>query len=227
VPERFRSFDEAWRWFDGGGALVSAADSVEELTRGRAQLLAFIVPVDDAAVVGAAHALQDALADLDAVAPQPDELLHVTLRLVGFQVIAKRNPDELLPGEVDAIAADAARAFRDVRPAEVSVGAPNVFPDSLILEVGDAGALAAMRARVEEAVLRPPDEAPYLPHITVGAFRDPAVAAALHPRLAALRRPAPPLPMRVRRIELVRAWFTGLEAEPPELDVVRSYALRG
>ena len=227
MPERFRSFDDAWRWFEAGGAIVDAATSRDDLTAGRAQLIAFIIPVDDQAIIDLAHDVQDALAGLDGIEPQPDELLHITLRLVGFQVIAKRNADEVLPREVDAIAAAVAAALRGVAPFDARVGPPGAFPDALVLEVHDDGALASLRSRVEGAASLPGDPSPYLPHITIGAFRDASAAEALRARLGELRRAASPLPMRVRRVELVRAWFTGLDAEPPELDVVRSYALRG
>lgn len=223
---RFATFDKASAWFEGGGELIAAAESAEALTRGRAQLLAFIVPVEAPAALDAVDALHDVVADLPGVQRQPDELLHITVRVAGFQVIAKRFEDELLPREVDGIAAAATKTLRASAPFRVTLGPGNVFPDALILEVHDGGELAALRERIASAARLAAETEPYLPHVTVATFRDASIAPALRERLAELRALAQ-VEMPVGRVDFVRAWFTGLEAEPPELDVVRSYVLRG
>lgn len=233
MPPRFSSFDEAWQWFEAGGDLVSLAQQRSEMLAGRAQVLFFHVRMLDEAVWDAAQDVLDALGDIaDPAALQamdPDHL-HVSILPVGFQVIAKRRDDELLPREVDAIARRASKIVKRVKRGRVRVGPVNVFPDALILEVrDDDGTLAALRqALISELGREDPgaDVMPFLPHITIAWFESADVAGELRRRLPKLRV-WPQVETEIRRLELARWWFTGLEeTEPPELDVVREYALK-
>jgi 2'-5' RNA ligase len=160
-----------------------------------------------------------------------EEHLHISIRAVGFQVIEKRGDDELLREDVGAIAERASRIVARARPSRAAVGPVNVFPDALILEVHDDAALASVRAALAEAVGADAfglDDGQYLPHITIAWFERTDVAAALRARLPSLRAEAEGVETLVRRIDLARWWFTGIDDAPePELDVVRSYAMRG
>ena len=72
------------------------------------------------------------------------------------------------------------------------------------------------------------DDGQYLPHITIGWFERADVADLLRARLASMRAEMNGVETLVRRIDLARWWFTGIdEGAAPELDVVRSYAMRG
>lgn len=226
----FSSFDDAWRWFEAGGELVPLDEQRERFTRGRAQLLVFQAPMSALPVLDLAHQVLDELAGVEALLPLPDDVLHCSIRGAGFQVIAKRRPDDVLREEVGAVAARADGALGAFAPVEVEVGPVGVFPDALILEVHDGGVLKPMRDALAESVGADPfalahDQ--YLPHVSLAFFADASCGDALRELLPAIRgRPAVRVP--VRRIDFVRWWLTGEDLEqPPELDVVRSYRLRG
>ena len=225
----FTSFDEAWSWFAAGGELVSEADKRAAWTRGRAQFLAFAAPVTDAAVIDHARDLQDEMANVDGLRFVPDEQFHISIRGVGFQVIEKRRDDDVLRQDVPRIAARATPIVVATRQIAIAVGPLNVFPDAVVLEVRDDGSLADLRSRL--GALSGPDafglgDAVYLPHLTIATFASAGLAGELRNRLPPLRGRAP-VASSIRRIEFVRAWFTGIdESEETEIDVVHSYPLK-
>jgi len=232
MPPRFTSFEDAWRWFDAGGALVPIADQREHLLGGRAQFLVFHARITEPRVIDAAQDALDALADIPGLVPMDPDHLHVSIRAVGFQVIEKRRDDEVLRQDVGGISERASKIAKRAKPARVEVGPLNVFPDALILEVhDDAGALASLRGELAAAVSVDAfglEDAQYLPHVTIAWFESGEVGDALRERLPSLRAEFAPVEALVRRFELARWWFTGLDdASEPELDVVREYALRG
>jgi 2'-5' RNA ligase len=232
MPPRFTSFDEAWRWFVDGGELVPLAEQRERFVAGRAQFLVFHAPITDSTAIDVVRDVFDAVADIDGITPMPDEHLHISIRPVGFQVLKKRQDDEVLRQEVDPIAARAANIIKRAKPARVTIGPVNVFPDALILEVhDDAGALAQLRRDLAQAVSNDAfglDDAQFLPHITIGWFETAEVAGALRERLPALRDEMIAVETLIRRVDLARWWFTGHDAAAePELDVVRGYVMRG
>jgi 2'-5' RNA ligase len=232
MPPRFTSFDEAWRWFEAGGALVPVAEQREHLLGGRAQFLVFHARITDPRVVDAAQDALDSLSDIAGLVPMDPDHLHISIRAVGFQVIEKRRDDEVLRQEVGGISERAAKIAKRAKPARIEAGPPNVFPDALILEAHDeAGALASLRSELAGAVANDAfglEDAQYLPHITIAWFETAGVADALRERLSSLREEFAPVEALVRRFELARWWFTGIDdAAPPELDVVREYAMRG
>ncbi len=229
MPPIFTSFDDAWQWFTAGGELVPLEEQRERFTEGRAQFLAFQARLTDSAAVDLVLDIQDALEGIDGVTPMPEELLHISVLGVGFQVIEAHRPNDVLRQDVGSIAERGARALRGMKPVDVQVGPVNVFPDALILEVhDDEGKLKGIRHALEAAT-RPDafgfEESTFLAHTTIATFAD-ASPDALRDALPPLRD-RPSVPMRISRIELVRWWFTGVDSsEPPEADVVRTYALK-
>ena len=227
----FGSFDEAWRWFTDGGALEPVEEQRAHLGGGRAQLLAFQAPMDAAPVQELAADVLDALAGIDGVLPLPDDLLHCTIRSAGFQVIHKRRPDDLLREDIGRIVAAAHRALEPFGPVTVEAGPVNIFPDALVLEVRDGGALGAVRRALTPLVAPDAfglDETQYLPHVSIAFFAHAGCADELRARLPALRDLAPAT-VTVTRIDFVRWWLLGEEAalDAPERDLIRSYVLRG
>ena len=232
MPPRFTAFDDAWRWFLGGGALVPLAEQREHLLAGRAQFLVFHARITDPRVLDIAQDVLYALADIDGLVPMDADHLHVSLRAVGFQVLKKRREDEVLRQDDDPISARAAKVLKRSTPARVEVGPVNVFPDALILEVHDETAALTAARRDLAAVMGGDafglDDEQFLPHITIAWFESADVADALRERLPELRAEFEPVGTLIRRVELARWWFTGHDdSAEPEIDVVREYALRG
>jgi 2'-5' RNA ligase len=224
----FTSFDEAWRSFDAGGQLTPMTEWRQRLTAGRAQFLSFQVPLAETAIADSVEELQAALGDIDGLAMFEREMLHISLSGVGFQVIAKKRPDDVTREEVGRITKRAMSLLRGARPVAIEVGPLNVFHDALILEVHDDGELGGLRRRLAGAAGDSfgIGDTQYLPHVTIAMFSDPAAAApALRARLPSLRQ-RPQAAATVKRIELARWWFTGAETDFPERDPIRAYTLR-
>lgn len=228
-PPIFTSFDDAWRWFAAGGELETIAERRERFTTGRAQFLAFQVALGDLPIAGEIETVQDELAGIDGLALMPRDALHISIRGVGFQVIARTRPDDVMREDVPRIAERAARALAGVSAIEAQIGPVNVFPDAVILEAHDGGRLRDLRASLD--VIAPDDafgfdHAQYLPHVTIAAFLDASVADVLRARIVALRD-RPPRRATLTRVELARCWFVDDDiAATPERDIVRSYRLR-
>jgi 2'-5' RNA ligase len=228
-PPLFTSFEEVWRWFAAGGQLTPMTQWRERLTAGRAQFLSFQVPLAETPVADEVAELQSTLSDIDGLALFEREMLHVSLRGVGFQVIAKKRLDDISREDVGRITKRAASLLRGAKPVAIDVGPLNVFHDALILEVHDSGALGDLRRRLAETVddAFGVGDAQYLPHVTIAMFADPVAAApALRERLPSLRQ-RPHAAATIKRIELARWWFTGAETDFPERDPIRAYPLRG
>src|SRR5947207_234672 len=128
----FTSFDDAWSWFMAGGELTSMADWRQGFTRGRAQLLAFQIPLAETAIADAVQALQDELQNIDGLVMFEQEMLHVSVRGAGFQVLAKTRPDDVSREDVSRIAQRAARILSPTPVIELEVGPPGVFPNVIM-----------------------------------------------------------------------------------------------
>ena len=234
-PPIFTTFDEAWTHFTSGGArnggLIDIEMQREHFVRGRAQFLALHVPVAGMPVADEIAAFQDQLAGIESLSLMPRDFLHISVRGIGFQVIAKSQPNDVLRQDVGGIAERAAKALKDVPALDVTIGPVNVFPDALILQVQPVEPMRDILRRLN-AALEGPDAFPYgadsyLPHVTIATFLDaPAAASALREALPPLRE-APPLPATITRIDFARWWFTGHNpAAWPELDLIRTYRLK-
>ena len=227
-PPFFSSFDEAWAAFAAGGVLTPMTAWRLRLTAGRAQFLSLQAPLYETPVADLFDDLRTELAGIGGLAPFTRDMLHISLRGVGFQVIARKRPDDVTREDVGRVSKRVASLLRGSRPIAIEAGPINVFHDALILEVHDGGALLDLRRRLAEAV----DDsfgigdAQYLPHVTVAMFADPLAAAPmLLDRLPPLRN-RPRAAISIRRIELARWWFTGEDTDLPERDPVRTYTLR-
>lgn len=224
----FTSFDDAWRSFTSGGGLTPMDEWRQRFTAGRGQLLSFEAPIADTPIADAIDDIQTELSAIDGLLMFEREMLHISVRGVGFQVIAKMRPDDVSREDVGRITTQAAGLVRGTSPFDIAAGPLNIFPGALILEVHDAGQLAELRQRLAATS----DDAfgiadaQYLPHITIAMFDDPAAAApVLRERLPTLRDHAPTSAI-IKRIELARWWFTGADNDLPERNPVRAYGLK-
>lgn len=229
-PVLFSTFDEAWEVFLHRPVIVPIEAQREHFLRGRAQFLSMQVPVAEMPVAGDIEDLCSELADIDGLILMPPELLHISIRGVGFQVIASAQPGDILREDVPRIGERVAKALRGMKPIAIEVGPVNVFPDALILEVRPIEGMRDLLRLIDEAVggrdAFPYDLDRYLPHVTIATFRDRSVVGALHDRLPALRQEAP-VASTIRRVDYVRWWFTGHDLTTwPELDTIRSYRLK-
>jgi 2'-5' RNA ligase len=229
-PPLFSTFDEAWQVFLERPVIVGIEDQREGFLRGRAQFLAMQVSIADMPVGADVEEVCEQLADIDGLIMMPPEALHISVRGVGFQVIASAQPGDVLREDVPRIGERVAKALRGQKPIPIELGPVNVFPDALILEVRPVEEMRDLLRRVDEAI-GGQDAFPYgidryLPHVTIATFRNRDVVPALRERLPALREQAR-IADTIRRLDYARWWFTGHDVTAaPELDIVRSYRLK-
>ena len=221
------SFESAWSSFQARDALRLAADSWE-WSHGRAQYLTFLVRVEQPAAREHLAGVVDRLAGIPGIEPYPDWYWHVTVKGIGFQVVKRVHPDDVLRQDARRTAEQAQAVFSREEAFEAHLGPANAFADAVFVEVWDGGRLRRLNARLVEALPElhryPSDGGVYLPHVSVGYFTSNEGLVELKAALAALRSEGPGPMLPVRRIELVRAWL--LSEDVPELDVLATYALR-
>ena len=222
----FQSFEEAWQTFLSAGAVFTSEQWETEVARGRGQAIAFVVSLGDGDAAYDALAIQDEIAEIPGLNLVSEDSLHISVKLAGFQVIQRTFPDDILREEVPLIDEQATEMLRSVPPFRVRIGQPNAFPDAVILEVDDSGALRRLNAALMEHIPllhRYPNDSPnYLPHVTIATFEDESGLPELKERLRELRvREVGPV--EVRSIQLARIWFVGGSTET---DPIKAYHLR-
>jgi 2'-5' RNA ligase len=227
MVELSTSFEAAWERFQALDSLQLAGDSVElEQSHGRAQLLAFLVRIEDSAVRRHAEGVLGRLTSIPGIEPYPPEYWHITVKLAGYQVIKRTREDDVLRQEVGRLGREAA-ALLGKRPAyPARIGLPNAFPDALILEVRDEAVTGQINTLLLEGLgsvaSNPFDGASFLPHISIARFTSNAGLDQLKATLAELRAEGPGPEFPVRRVEFVKAW---LSDETPEFETLASYPL--
>lgn len=168
-----------------------ADDAVrEQWRRGRARYAVWLVRVDDARVAERLRGVADALARW--VDPDPVELAHVTVFVSGFPAVAPRLDDDVAEAALDA-QVDAARGAGAVR---LAVGGVRCFRACAYLAIEPGSVFDAVRARLQRHC-REIRFAPFVPHLTIGPFRDGA------PPPPGMLAELPPIELAVDAIELV------------------------
>jgi 2'-5' RNA ligase len=222
----FSSFEAAWSAFLSAEALMTFEESTAALTRGRAQAIAFTVPIEDPGAAAHIERVQDEIAAIPGLSLTPPEEFHITLKVAGFQVIRRTMDDDILREEVPHLDRQAGAFFQAVRSFSVRLEHANVFPGCIILEVDDGGVLRHLNAALSEhlpGLHRYATDSPnYLPHVTIATIEDDTDAAQLRRTLPGLRN-LEPVPVPVRRIDLSRAWFLG---GGREMETIKSYYLQ-
>ena len=218
------SFEDAWRRFQEA-TTVQVGLAVEAERQGRALFLAFMVRVLDHQAQREIASLVEVLRDIPCLDLYPQDCWHITVKMVGFQVVKRTRPDEVLPEEVGPMLCDGERALAGQEPFPVGIGPVNAFNDAVFLEVHDGGRLKALHQQLLDTLALcprfPHDGDSYLPHLTLARYASQEGLGELKERLAALRTERlGTLP--VQRVELVKAWLGG---EYPELNVVQPIQL--
>jgi 2'-5' RNA ligase len=227
MAELASSFEEAWAQFQARDALRLAGDTLEwEWTRGRAQYLAFLARVEDAAAREHLARVAERLAPIRGVDPYPDWYWHVTVKGAGFQVIKRTQPDDVLREDVPRISAGAREPLTQHRAFEVRLGPANAFAEVVFLEVADGGRVAELHqavGAVPDLPRLPIDDAPFLPHVSIARFTSNDGLAELKETLAASRAEGPGPAFTIGRVEFVKAW---LSEGAPQFETLASYPLR-
>lgn len=165
--------------------------------RGRKRYGVWVLDVDTAAVRERLAAARALLGDwLWPTARQP----HLTVWVGGFLCEAPLHPDDLPPA---LLAAQQARLqAAPPPPFELWLGAPQTFDAAAYLQVHDrAGALARLRTllQLQDGHRGEFRDTPYVPHVTIGLYRQAVPRADVIRRLGAWREAALALPVTALR----------------------------
>lgn len=175
--------------------LVAQPRDYPEWHKGRDRYAIWMVPVDCPQVLGYMAEVTEQLADLlHPTRRQP----HLTVFVCGFEQPSRMQDDDFTALQLQ----QQMEAMCRLRPSActLQIGRPDSFSSAAYLSVTDPnghletwrGALAGGCAEIRFG--------PYVPHITLGLYRQKISAQALQERLA--RVPAPPeLHMPVDRLE--------------------------
>ncbi|HSP54384.1 MAG TPA: 2'-5' RNA ligase family protein [Dehalococcoidia bacterium] len=227
MPEAPSEFQAAWARFQATGNPVLVPETLESAwAQGRDRFLAFLVPVDNPAVLSHIRAITDRLRSIPGVEPYPKEYYHITIKGAGFLVAEPSNSDECSQSGMEAAAEQAARSLARQPPFRVDIGLPNGFPEVVFMEVWDGGDVRRLNTALMEGLpnlVRYPFDGPrFLPHISIARFTSDEGLAELKAVLADLRNSAAGPAFTVTHIDLICAH---LSAAAPTFELLRRYQL--
>ena len=227
MSEISSDFYEAWRRFLAAEYLRLLHETQEwEWTRGRTDYVAFLIAVNDEAVLGHMARVIARIEDIPGIDPYPERYWHVTVKGLGFMTDTPGRLDELSPRDVQRFTEEARPIIEAVSPFELTIGPVSAFPEVVILEVHDGGQVRELNTRLLDRVpglLRYEiDGSNFLPHVSIARFVSDEGLSALKDSLSGLRAEAERSSFRAEEVLLVRAH---LAAEAPRLEVLATYRL--
>jgi 2'-5' RNA ligase len=222
-----REFDAAWTGFQSLDSLRLVPETLEsEWMRGRDAYLAFLIRVDDPDVVAHLHSIVRLIEHVPGVEPYPESYWHLTIKGIGFETPTPGQPDEVSTRDFGRIADAARRIFESQQAFQVTIGAPNGFPEVVFGEVWDSLPVRELNSRLLEAIpglMRYPfDGGAFLPHVSIARFTSAEGLAELKRALASIRDDHPGPSFEVREVQLVRAH---LSAAAPRLETIETHRL--
>lgn len=176
--------------------LVADLRDYPEWHRGRGRYGVWVIPVRDAALLGYIEAARAQLGDL--IHPSPRRQPHLTLFVCGFPGEGPLDDDfpaRRLQQQLASLEACAGIACR------LPLARVDSFASAAFVPVGDPMARLAGWRRVLGKSGHEIRQAPYVPHLTLGLYRQRVPAATVRQRLAAID--APPPSMAVDELQYV------------------------
>jgi 2'-5' RNA ligase len=138
---------------------------------GHALSASLMVPVDAARLRGRLEPIRDALRPFPFVSLHPDHFLHITLSLLGFLSEEPEEEDEVSPGRLRQIEADARRCLSNFPAFPVRFANLNAFPGAAFVEAHDGGMLDELRGALSASCGLSRPSGP--PHLTLAYFHAP------------------------------------------------------
>ena len=203
-------YEAAWTRFHTLTGLIHGFETIDSpWARGRDRYGAFLVRVDDAAARYHLRPLAARLSRVPGLAMYPEEYWHITIKTLGFLVPEATAPDEV-PDRLLAPIIEAARGVFNAHPAfDVSIGPINAFPDVVIAEIWDSGAVRRLNTALLEAAAglpRQPFDGPhFLPHVSLARYASNEGLDELKAGVTELRAVGPGPTLHVSAIELITA----------------------
>ena len=148
-----REFDAAWTQFQSLEGLRLVPETLEsEWMRGRDTYLAFLVTLDDPAVLSYLHSLVRSVEHIAGVEPYPEAYWHLTIKGIGFEAEPATRTDDVSRRDFERIAQAAQKLFATQPPFEVTVGPANGFPEVVFAEVWDSLPVRELNTRLIDAL---------------------------------------------------------------------------
>ena len=223
-------FDAAWEQFLSLESLRLLPETLESAwTRGLETYLAFLVGIDEPAVLAHLRSIVRTIEGIPGVEPYPESYWHATIKGIGFGVRDEEHADGVGEEQLARIANAARKVFAWQPAFEIQIGPPNGFPEVVFAEVWGSLPVREMNVRLLEAapelVRYPFDGEVFLPHVSVARFTSNDGLRELKEALAEERREIAGGPrLFVDEVRLVRAH---LSAAAPRLETIESYRLGG
>ena len=165
--------------------------------RGRERYLLWSIPVQCPGVLARLHAARQLLGNW--LHPAGPRQAHISLFVCGFACTHPRYDDDIAPAHLAA----QRRALEALRlaPFELRIGALDSFASAAFLAVAEQAPLDRLRQALAGCATEV-RQAPYVPHLTVGLYRQAVSAQAWRARAESLSD-YPPLTLPVRELQLV------------------------
>lgn len=168
-----------------------------EWHRGRPRYALWSIPVECPAVLRRMQAARELLGNW--LHPPGARAAHITLFVCGFPCTAAFHDDDIPSAVLEAQLQDLTAL--QPRPFTLHIGALDSFASAAFLRVTNAGPLERLRETLGKRT-REVRQAPYVPHLTLGLYRQAASAEDWHRRAAPLRT-CTELELPVRELQLV------------------------
>ena len=177
--------------------LPSLRDEYPEWHRGRPRYALWSIPVECPAMLQRLHEARRLLGDW--LHPVQGRQAHISLFVCGFPCAVPCHDDDI--GTAVLQAQHSALASLNAAPFELQIGGLDSFASAAFLGVRDDGQLEQLRQALAP-LSREIRQAAYVPHLTVGLYRQAVSAEQWHARAAPLHD-SPPLSLAVRELQLV------------------------
>jgi 2'-5' RNA ligase len=221
-------YEAAWTRFHSLSGLIHGFETIDSpWARGRDRYGAFLVRVEDPAARDHLRPLAERLATVPALTLYPERYWHITIKTLGFLVTEATSPDEVQDASLASIVEAASTVFDAQPPFDLRIGPINAFPDVVIAEIWDDGAVRRLNTALLDAMpglLRHPFDGPhFLPHVSLARYASNGALDKLKATLSDLRDVGPGPTLHVPAIELITAHI-GHEA--PLLETTHTFPLR-
>ena len=220
-------YEAAWTRFHSLTGLIHGFETIDSpWARGRDRYGAFLVRVDDPAACDHLRPLAERLSAVPGLTLYPEEYWHITIKTVGFLVPLATADEEVPDANLASIIEAAAAAFAAQPAFGLRIGPINAFPDVVIAEIWDGGAVRRLNTALLDgipALPSQPFDGPYfLPHISLARYASNEALDELKDTLTQLRTVGPGPNLHVPTIELITAHIADAA---PTLETTHTFPL--
>ena len=181
------AFRQIWQAFRTNRTVEDGRHDSEDWRTRSGPFASLVISIPAEAIQPRLDAFRAVVDPLPIVRVHPDHFLHLTLQELGFVTDDPHRRDEIHPDRLAEIA-QAAAAIGEEAPFTLALGGVNAFQDAIFLDVHDGGACARLHARLRElAAIKSSPRYPFLPHVMIAHFLDPAPIGRLPALLAPWR----------------------------------------